>query len=196
MTAPIWASSMLATAYKLAGKDAHVGRPARCDLRRATSSAYYALFHQVTRHAVFSVIDADEIDVAVTSRWLTHSGVLRASKGALAASRSGAPKREDREAVRLLRGALKTQPPTQLLQLAEAFQSLQLARHEADDNHDYDPIRYVTLEHVETADLALKNSWSMWRAQWSTKHSRLHIHDAYRRFLSLSLLASGPLKTR
>lgn len=188
---------MLRTAAKLAGKDAGPGRPALCDLRRATSTAYYALFHQILRHGVVAAVPtATEAEISRVARWFTHTGVRQSAGWVVSAASSNAPRKEDREAVQLLRGGPCQGVPPQLLQVAEAFIQLQDARHLADYSNDYDPIRYVTIDHVDTADLAVRATWSMWRAGQSTKQSRLDVHDSYRRFLHLALLKSGGPRAR
>lgn len=196
MTSPIWASDLLRTADKLAPADAGPGRPALCDLRRATSTAYYALFHQIIRHsALHAVPGATEADIANVSRWHTHAGVRRACEWVIRADGSATVPKEARAAVALMRepGALL---PPQLVQVANAFVTLQDARHDADYSNQYDPVRFTTREHVQSADLAVRAMWSMWRARTSSRQARRELHDAYLRFLSLALLASGGPRVR
>lgn len=193
MARPIVASSMLKTAYKLAGQQAGPGRPALSDLRRATSTAYYALFHQLTRHAARAAFPGiGEVEIAQVARWHTHKGVHEASRLVIAAAGS---KPSQRAGIDVLRPGGQG-PPVELQRVAQAFVDLQDARHTADYSHDYDPVRYVTLRHVEMADQALKRTWSMWRASASTKPARLELHHAYRRFLQLASLESGGPKNR
>lgn len=197
MSSPIWASDMLRTAEKLAGKGAGQGRPALCDLRRATSTAYYALFHQMTRHgALIAFPSLEEDEISAVARWYTHTGVRKAATWVTLAQHASTPPREAREAVKLLRTTAGTIPPAQLLLVADSFIELQNARHDADYSHEYDPVRYTTLDHVATADSAVRATWSMWRAQWSPKENRQALHDLYSKFLSLALLASGGPKSR
>lgn len=197
MSSPIWASSMLKTAQRLAGTNSGPGRPALCDLRRATSTAYYALFHQITRHGVFaSVPSAEEEEVARIARWFTHTGIRQACAWVQVASSPRAPKQQDREAVDLLRRYPRQPVPHQLVLVADSFVELQNARHDADYSNDYDPNRPVTLDHVLTADAAIRATWSMWTAQESTRPARIEVHDAYRRFLQLAMLKSGGPRAR
>lgn len=196
MTSPIWASDMLRTAGKLAGRGAGPGRPALCDLRRATSTAYYALFHQLIRHgALAAVPDADETDVANVVRWFTHTGVRKASGWVLLADRPGDPPRDARAAVELLRGGSVPQPGEVVL-VADAFVRLQDARHDADYSNEYDPVRFTTLDHVATAEAAVRATWAMWRAGTSDRDAQVSLHGSYRRFLNLALLASGGPRAR
>lgn len=200
MIRPIWASAMLRTAEKLAGVGAAPGRPALCDLRRATSTASYALFHQVTRHVVFAqVADADEDEVSTLARWLTHSGVRSAAESVLIAhaSTSGrAPKKAEVSRVATLTSFGRSPVPSELLDVAEAFLQLQERRHEADYSNDFDPSRFATLGDIGLARLALTRCWSMWRARNSSRAARLALHESYRRFLMLALLDSGGSRTR
>ncbi len=194
---PILASGLLRTADGLAGAAAGSGRPALCDLRRATSTAYYALFQQLTRHGAFaSMPDAEESDVDLVSRWFTHSGVRAASDLVLVAASRDIPRRPDASAVAILRRA-PTQPlPAQLIVVAQAFGRLQDVREAADYSNAYLPNRYETLSHVATSQLAVRETWSMWRARSSPKPPRRQLHQTYRRFLQLALLKSGGPRTR
>lgn len=196
MTSPIWASAWLRTADQLAGRGQGRGRPSLSNLRRSTSTAYYALFHQITRHgALASVSTASEAEVAYVARWFTHTGVRQASTWVLKAESKKIPAKADVHPVELIRSR-KAQPPAQLLSVAEAFIELQNARHDADYSNDYSPVRYTTLDHVDTAEAAVKDAWSMWRAKDSPKPARLELFDSYSRFLQLALLASGGPKAR
>ncbi len=197
MTSPIWASDMLETAWRLAGRDASPGRPALCDLRRATSTAYYALFHQIIRHGVLAAVPtATEAELARVARWFTHTGIRQAAAWVAMADSANIPGKSDREAVQLLRKDPAAAVPEKLLLVGDAFVQLQDARHLADYSNDYDPVRYVTLDHVATADVAVRATWSMWSAEKSSRTSRQDLHDSYRRFLHLALLKSGGPRAR
>ncbi|NQX27317.1 hypothetical protein HQQ81_08135 [Microbacteriaceae bacterium VKM Ac-2854] len=198
MTHPIWASGMLRTAGILAGQNAGQGRPALSDLRRATSTAYYALFHQIIRHGAFHAVrGASEDDVSNITRWFTHTGIKEACGWVqTAADLTRQPNKSNRSALVLLRGIPAKPVPPKLLTLAESFIELQDARHEADYSNDYDPVRYRTLDHVATAEAAVKVSWSMWGASESSNPARVELWEAYSRFLTLCLVASGGPKSR
>ncbi len=196
MTHPIRSSQLLRTAEKLAGRDAGRGRPALCDLRRGSSTAYYALFHQITRHGAAAAIPtASEADISNITRWFTHTGVRQASDLVVVAAGPNQPRKPDASAVQLLRSGGNTIDPD-VLAVAESFASLQDSRHAADYDHDYNPVRFQTLEHVDAAELALRRTWSLWRANSSTRQSRRRAHDAYHRYLCLALLKSGGPRTR
>ena len=197
MTSPIWASDMLKTAARLAGMNAGPGRPALCDLRRATSTAYYALFHQLIRHGVLAAFPtSSEFETSRIARWFTHAGVRQSCGAVLVAASTNEPRREDREAVALIRRHPSAAVPDDLVVVAEAFAQLQDARHLADYSNEYDPVRYVTLDHVNTAERALRATWSMWRAGDSPRAARKSTHDVYSRFLHLALLRSGGPRSR
>lgn len=195
MTRPIWAEGLLATADKLAGRGAGAGRPALTNLRLATSTACYALFHQISRHGVFaSLPTATEDDVAHVARWFTHTGVRGAADLVLVAEGGQSAKKGDTSPVALLRGAAPLAP--QLLLVAESFAELQDRRVEADYSNDYDPVRLVTLDHMDTARAAVNASWSLWTAGNSPRTERALAHDGYRRFLQLALFKSGGPRSR
>lgn len=197
MTNPIYASAMLATAQRLAGVGAAPGRPALCDLRRATSTAYYALFHQLTRHgALVSVPSAEEDEISYLARWYSHTGIKRASRQVSMTASTGALPKEDRTAVALLRRSPARPVSPQLLTVAESFLELQAAREEADYSNDYEPLRYTTLDYVATAEVAVRTCWSLWRARSSSSDARIELHDGYARFLQLALLHSGGPRSR
>lgn len=200
MTRPIYASGLLKTAKKLAGVDAGRGRPALADLRRATSTAYYALFHQIVRHGSFVFLPGGtEPEVAEVARWFTHTGVLSAATLVTeAASVRGADriKKPYRTGVLALRSAAMGAIPGDLVTVADAFRSLQEARHGADYDGNYDPVRAVTINHVQDAEAAVKATWSMWLARGSSNPDRRTVSEAYVCFLRLALLQSGPPKGR
>lgn len=200
MTRRILASGFLRTAANLAGRGAGAGRPALADLRRATSTAYYALFHQISRHGAFDFLPSGtEGDFAEIARWYTHTGVLSASGFVVEGAGPkplGSINRADRPGVMSLRAATGSTIPADLLLVADAFRSLQEARHLADYDGNYDPVRAVTINHVQDAEAAVRATWSMWRAGESPRSDRRQLHAGYRCFLRLALLRSGGPKTR
>lgn len=197
MTSPILASGLLRTADALAGLSAGRGRPALADLRRATSTAYYAVFHQIARHAALNAVPtANEDEVSHVARWLTHTGIRDASKWVVVAASPRLAPKADRSAVELLRNNPIRPIPPQLLTVAESFIELQDARHDADYSNSYSPLRLATKDHVATAELATKTTWSMWRAQSSPRAARQQVWDAYSRFLLLCVGASGGPRSR
>lgn len=194
MTKPLRAAALLRTADKLAGREAGSGRPAVTDLRRATSTAYYALFHRITRDGVIAALpSAVETDIAHVARWFTHAGIRAAADLVVVANGTNAPRRPDTSPVALLRNAGL---PLQLVIVAESFTELQDRRIEADYDNDYDPVRWSTLDHVATAREAVTAAWALQRAVSSRRAERQKAHDAYRRFLLLALVKSGGPRTR
>lgn len=208
MTSPLRSSALLTTAKNLAGVGASAGRPPLSDLRRATSTAYYALFHQVVRHGSLVFLPTcDEEELAEVARWFTHTGVLKATQMVSTAD-SGAPlqqiRREQRTAVMALRSAAGglepahgIQPlPPQLVDLCDAFQTMQEARHLADYDGNYDPYRPTTIGHIRSAENGLNAAWWLWRSGSTQQPARVNANEAYRCFLRLALLLSGGPKAR
>lgn len=141
MTRPIYGSRLLSTARKLAGVGSGAGRPAVSDLRRATSTAYYAVFHQIVRHSALDFLpSATENEVADLARWYTHTGLIAASElvndaaGPRALSGVG---KNDRTAVMSIRSSAGGSVPRQPVVVADALQTLQAARHSADYDGNY-----------------------------------------------------------
>lgn len=201
MTRRILASGLLSTAWRLSGDGSGAGRPALSDLRRATSTAYYALFHQIIRHGAFDFLQGDdEAEIAEIARWFTHTGVLSAAQmvvDAASTRRLDQIKKEKRAAVMALRSVSPQQViPTDLLQVAESFISLQEARHRADYDGNYDPVRSVTINHVQDAEVAVHATWRLWRGYFVQNQRRRQEHEAYACFLRLALLSSGGPKGR
>lgn len=197
MTRPIYGTRLLKTAQALGGIAAGRGRPALSDLRRATSTAYYAVFHQFIRHGAYDFLpEANEDEAAHISRWYTHTGVLRASE---LVALAGTPtelariKRGSRSGVIALRAAGGGSVPLSVLKIADAFRTLQEARHSADYDGNYDPVRSVTIGHITDAEQALGTMRYLWRSGSVQAPDRLREHAGYRTFLRLALLKSaGP----
>lgn len=101
-------------------------RPSQADLRRAVSTAYYALFHLLIRAATEAVV-GDRGLRALVPRAFDH-GEMRAVCKAFASGSVPPP-------VQPLVPAL----PADLKAVAQAFPELQDARHQA----DYDPVAAV-----------------------------------------------------
>lgn len=110
---------LLGTARRLA--KASVGRPRQSDLKRAISTAYHALFHEVARDGADRLVGKGQNrpDKAWrhTYRALNHG--------------------DARNACKQLRSLGF---PTGLIRVGDVFQALQVQRHDA----DYDPTHRVT----------------------------------------------------
>lgn len=123
-------AELLATAYRLV--DLRLGKPSQSDLKRAISTAYYALFHAVARQAADSLIGAtarqEDRAWSQTYRALEH-GAARNACGQLATLGF----------------------PAAVCDAGNAFVQLQIARHSA----DYDPgSRFTESEALAAITLA------------------------------------------
>jgi len=125
-------------------------QPRTIPLRRATSAAYYALFHELVREAVRQTIgddDAREADRHAVSRWYTHTNIRTVSRWVLARAQG----RTIPDPVAPLLDA----PSPDLVAVADAFLALQDARHDADYNHEANITEHDTLAAVTRARDAL-----------------------------------------
>jgi hypothetical protein len=175
---------LLAVARDLAKLDAH--RPRQASLRRAVSTAYYALFHLLIRSAVDAQIGFGptvthrEIGETIV-RWFTHARIAEVCglfTGPTVPSklRKALPKGP--------LGAASVAASTSLQGVARAFLDLQQARHDA----DYDPSKRFTrqgvLIQVDQAEQAFKD--------WESASA-----DPFRPvFMLLMLTGEGVIKDR
>lgn len=174
-------SELLDLADELAPADAGRGRPRTVWLRRAISTAYYAVFHElIDRTTVEFCGDAPQAQSQrwQMARWLGHMDVA-ALAGAVVAVRNlnGAQK--------AIRGVLSA-PDPDLVRVADAFLRLQAARHEADYDHTYDVKRSDARLLIATARDAIE------------RIGQLHARDepSFRQFLKLMAGAVKIAKTR
>lgn len=126
---------MIATARRLAKASAL--KPRQADLKRAVSTAYYALFHAMAKNAADTVVG---------------SGLNRAERAWVQVYRSmdhGFAKNACKEVRNL--GF-----PDGLIACADEFVSLQEARHSAYYDPTYSLSRAEALTWVERAELAIK----------------------------------------
>lgn len=133
----IWPDELLALAATLAPVDAGRGRPRTVALRRAVSTAYYALFHELTIQAARELVGNDPVGNQA-SRWFAHADIRDLARAAT--GQKGA-------ALAVVLGA----PHPDLIRVADAFVTLQEARHRADYDHEYEVKRRDTLLLIETA---------------------------------------------
>ncbi len=117
--------SFLFTAKRLASS--RTQRPKQGDLRRAVSSAYYAVFHTLARHCADALVGA--------------SAQKRSNKAWIEAYRGLEHGNCKNACVR----AKKIDFPAEIQNIASAIVTLQEARHEA----DYDPTRSFRKEEVQ-----------------------------------------------
>jgi uncharacterized protein (UPF0332 family) len=127
---------LIVTARKLA--NASPKKPRQADLRRAISTAYYALFHAMAKDAADMLVGVgpNRPDKAWTHtyRSLQHGDAKSAC-----------------EAVRNLNF------PITIQSCADAFVALQQKRHEADYDPDYRVLRADALDAIQLAEDAIRD---------------------------------------
>ena len=128
-------------------------KPKQANLRRAISSAYYALFHLLVDEAsklVASGVDLDALRPRV-ARAFAHKEMKSVSRAVMFAGDSPKVPGE-------IAGMRTTPPPRDLISVAVAFVRLQEARHEA----DYDlGRRFTRQEATDYASLA-RDAFEAW----------------------------------
>lgn len=145
MQRPIRPDWLLRQANELAGRTANPGQPRNADLRRAVSSAYYALFHAITLSSVQQTcLSASDGQIYALVRLIRHEQIKRACQPLLGGS---AP----RHLASLVEEARTSE---RARRVAEAFPALQEARHQADYDHEADFTRPIALNYVDVADAA------------------------------------------
>jgi uncharacterized protein (UPF0332 family) len=171
---------LLEVAKLLARAKAGPGRPRTAQLRRAVSTAYYALFHELVAQAVTELCGTDpgsEAERRNASRWVAHTDLLTLTQAATQAARAGAAR-----AVASVLGS----PHPDLRAIASIFGHLQEARQHADYDHDFDVTRERALELIHGAANAIDRAR---RLQQSGDPS-------HRRFLKLMVGAVKVARTR
>lgn len=204
MTSRILPSALLTTAQRLAQVGtSQPGRPARSDLRRATSTAYYALFAQITRHGALDTLPvADEDAIARLARWFTHTGIKKVCDWVVVADRTHGsaavqiPKASAEGVATLQAAWASSGPPPDLVTVATSFVELQEARHRADYDGLYDPTRPKTGTHIDLCDQALRSARRLWTPSGTSDSARREASQAYGVFLRLALAASGGPRAR
>ncbi|MBG0813718.1 hypothetical protein [Planomonospora sp. ID82291] len=143
------AEDYLHLADTLAGRTADRGRPRTAYLRRAISTAYYALFYELVQHGARRAAGTGPVEhQQAIGRWYAHGNFKKAARWV-----------EDIAAGRTLPNPVRlllTDPgagavPVDLEVLASAFNELQEARHGADYDPAFDVTRLGALGHVNTA---------------------------------------------
>jgi uncharacterized protein (UPF0332 family) len=168
---------LIGLAERLVPADAGTGRLRAVDLRRAVSTAYYALFHELINQAVSELIGTNSDGPpqrSQVSRWFAHTDV-KTLAGA-ATGTGGKP---------AVAAALGT-PSADLARVAEAFVALQDARHDADYDHDYEVERDEALLLIRTARTAID----------AVQRLRKTGDPSFQRFLRLMLGAVKIAKVR
>jgi len=133
------ADDLLAQAHTLATLD--TGIPSQAKLRRAVSSAYYALFHLLIAEAVLFLLPASPPGLRErASRAFSHTEMKKVC------ARFKAPRLAD-DLVPLLKGRISPE----LLSVAQRFESLQEWRHIADYDVGFSFLRSDALASVGEA---------------------------------------------
>lgn len=128
MTIGISPTRLLAQAERLAGVGAGRGRPRPTDLRRATPSAYYALYHGITRFIAWrSLPERPEHEWLRLTRSISHNAVRQTCDLIADPGRSGP--------ANLSPLVDEANSDADLARMCEAFGALQDARHRADYDH-------------------------------------------------------------
>jgi uncharacterized protein (UPF0332 family) len=145
------ADDLLEQAAHLARKEPR--RPKQASLRRAVSTAYYALFHALTGHACrFLVSGRERREVRMRlARGFDHRRMLEASQAATA--NHGGP----------CKALLNLIPTGERFQVARTFIDLQQARHDADYDLSKRYTRSDALTQVSRAEIAVR-LWDKSRA--------------------------------
>lgn len=147
MKRPIRPAWLLRLARELVPEAAGQGQPRNTNLRRATSTAYYALFHAIAsgaaEHALPAASDAERHSY---TRYVSHTSI-KAVCGWIAGD---APPVHLTTTVSRLR-----QNPT-LSDVAATFLALHEARESADYDHDADMTRPTTLSLIRRSELAIR----------------------------------------
>lgn len=173
-----YSNDLLAQAEKLLRGDG--GRPKQANLRRAVSSAYYALFHFLIEEATIFVVGAGRSDKALrqlVGRGFTHTAMREAS----AEVRKGTP----RDLLKPFWTLYSVPTNATLGRLAAAFVDLQQERHRA----DYDLSQPITLKEADSLVQQARRAISDWE---TLKKNDLEIAQFY----ALSLFCWNNWKTR
>lgn len=141
-------SDLLAQARHLASKEPQ--RPKQASLRRAASSAYYALFHFLIGKSTRLIVSGGGTD-----RQVLRNAVSRAFKHAHMASVSRAFSGPNNNAWKAL---FPGPVPSDLVTVASTFADLQQARHEA----DYDLTRDFTRAEVLGLITRVQYAMNVW----------------------------------
>jgi len=165
---PAW---LVRLARELALGNQTAGQPRNADLRRATSTAYYAVFHRVAIDTSRNVLGNASWDESYSiARHVTHASVRQVSVWV----KGDTPPRHLDVVVNRLRAS------NEVTQVALAFLDLYEQREAADYDHLADFTRPGTLVLVELADRAV-----------NTVFKRRDSGD-FRAFLGLIALCTNP----
>jgi hypothetical protein len=131
---------------RLRGRGQDGGRPRTTNLRRATSDAYYALFHAIALAVANETLpNASATEQHALSRYVSHTAVKKASEWV-----SGAP-----PPLHLQTVVNRLRTSQSLRAVASAFATLHVQREAADYDHDADFARDGTLVEVRRSERAV-----------------------------------------
>jgi uncharacterized protein (UPF0332 family) len=166
------ASELLELAGHLAKKEKR--RPKQASLRRAVSTAYYALFHLAADGTAARLIPAGGTAAATTRRALRRLFNHGEMKEACDDFRNRTPTKK-------LKRTLGTMTvPKDIRDFAAAFVQLQQARHEA----DYDAGRHFSRQEVLDLVEVAQDAMNAWDRAWRSEEARLFMVAllGYKRF--------------
>lgn len=145
---PIDPEKLIEAAHQFAEHPGGRGRPRPIWLRRAVSTAYYALFHSLCRaaaeHLIPRATDKDKLEL---SRVFTHQALKEVCEWV--AGRRGNPPQHARHLIMNLQGS-------DIDGVAAVFCDLQEARHAADYDHLAPFTKAAVLQHVQDARQAIQ----------------------------------------
>lgn len=146
---PISAAELLDLADELAGRGGAVP-PTPIKLRRSISSAYYAVFHELSFRATQRLLGSANWGTteAAVARWVTHTDLATL---AVAATGGG------NHALRVALGSMHES----VIRIAQAFLDVQVARERADYDDTFDVSTAVALSFVDLARDAVNRSLTL-----------------------------------
>ncbi|WP_143087197.1 hypothetical protein [Geodermatophilus ruber] len=175
---PIQPLELIELADELAGRNSGAGKPKTIRLRRSISSAYYAVFHELSFRATSRLLGSTgwgSTEAAVT-RWITHTDLADLTTAVATGTGRGA------KALKLALGVVHPD----VTRIAQAFVDLQDARHRADYDDTFDVSKAVALSFVDLAGDAVRRSGALIDADDAT----------YSRFLALAMGGVKVARTR
>jgi hypothetical protein len=145
---PIDPAKLVKAARELAEHSPGAGRPRPIFLRRAVSTAYYALFHRLTRDAGIHLLpNGNAEDQLKLARTFGHNG-LKKTCSQIAGRQGGIHPH--------VRSIVETLKQTTIADVAASFCDLQEARHAADYNHLAPISKPAAVAQIEDANKAIE----------------------------------------
>jgi hypothetical protein len=143
---PIRPRWLLRLAKQLVPEQVGQGQPRNTDLRRAISTAYYALFHAITRAAAEHALPgAPEAEKNTFTRHVNHAAIRQVCGWI----NGKEPPQAVEATVARLRGNAR------ISAVAATFVALHQAREDADYNHEADITRPTTLGLIRRSETAV-----------------------------------------